>query len=162
MAPYPVIQRGYGGAKFSDLAVFIDRLVRPHRFDAVVIFVGNDISGNKDDKSPAEVLRLIQIIVGKIREHNDAAPIFLIAVTPTSSRFAAWEKIKQLNSAIDGYCQKTDGVHYIDTVDRYLDEAGKPIDSYFVADKLHQNQAGYEVWSEIIKGALRQVLAEPR
>jgi len=162
MAPYPVIQRGYGGAKFSDLAVFIDRLVRPHNFQAAVVFVGNDITGNKDDKSVEEVLRLIKIIIAKIGEHKDSAPIFLIAVTPTSSRFAAWEKIKQLNSAMDDYCQKTPGVHFIDTVDRYLDKQGKPIDSYFVADKLHQNQAGYQVWSEIIKSSLGQVLPEPR
>src|SRR5512139_715640 len=30
MAPYPVIQRGYGGAKLSDFAVYVDRIVYPH------------------------------------------------------------------------------------------------------------------------------------
>ncbi|MCK4683706.1 MAG: hypothetical protein KAT44_02010, partial [Pirellulales bacterium] len=30
MAPYQVVQRGYGGAKYSDLAVFSKRLIHPH------------------------------------------------------------------------------------------------------------------------------------
>ena len=31
MLPYNVIQRGYGGAKLSDFAVYADRIIYPHR-----------------------------------------------------------------------------------------------------------------------------------
>lgn len=36
MSPYPVIQRGYGGAKLSDFGVYADRLLNPHKSRAVV------------------------------------------------------------------------------------------------------------------------------
>ncbi|MEZ6075925.1 MAG: hypothetical protein R3C56_09695 [Pirellulaceae bacterium] len=70
MAPYATIRRGFGGSKFSDVAVYIDRLVKPHQFDAVALFVANDISGSKTDKTPEEVLRLVDITVNKIKEHG--------------------------------------------------------------------------------------------
>ena len=60
MTPRKTINRGYGGAKFTDLAVYIDRIVKPHQFKALVVFVGNDIVGKSDDKSPVEVARLFK------------------------------------------------------------------------------------------------------
>lgn len=43
MASYPVIQRAYGGAPYGDLAYYIDRIIKPNDFDAIVLFAGNDI-----------------------------------------------------------------------------------------------------------------------
>ena len=89
MSPRKTINRGYGGAKFSDLAVYIDRIVSPHAFKAVVVFVGNDIVGQDDDKLPAEVASLFKYIVEQVRTTHATQPIFLLAVTPTPSRFNA-------------------------------------------------------------------------
>ena len=61
MSPYPVIQRGYGGAKLSDFAVYADRIFAPHPCRAIVIFIANDITGSESDKSPKEVAALVQI-----------------------------------------------------------------------------------------------------
>jgi len=58
MAPYSVIQRGYGGAKLSDFAVYADRIFAPHKCSALVMFVANDIYGGDDDKTPEEVKKL--------------------------------------------------------------------------------------------------------
>ena len=55
MAPYHVIQRGYGGAKLSDFAVYARRIFDPHPCKAIVIFVANDITGTEQDKTPEEV-----------------------------------------------------------------------------------------------------------
>ncbi len=158
LAPYSVIQRGYGGAKFSDLAVFADRLLGTHKFDAVAIFVGNDIAGKSDDKSPEEVLRLVKIVVASIHKKNPDAFVFLIAVTPTSSRFAVWDRIKQVNALMASYSQNDKLVHYVDTAEHFLDSSGKPNDKYFLDDNLHLNPQGYQVWAAVIKTALDKVL----
>lgn len=55
MSPYPVIQRGFGGSRLSDLAVYAERIFKPHPCRAIVLFVANDISGSDRDKSPDEV-----------------------------------------------------------------------------------------------------------
>ncbi len=158
MAPWPAIQRGYGGAKFSDLAVFTERIVYPHKFDALVIFVGNDITGGKDDKTVAEVVRLFKHVVSTVRKRFASQPIFLIEITPTPSRFGAWEKIKEANAALRAACQEEPNLHFIATAHEYLGADGQPIESYFVSDRLHQSQSGYALWSKLIKAKLSEVL----
>jgi lysophospholipase L1-like esterase len=161
MAPWPCIRRGYGGARFSDLAVFIERLVNPHQYDALVVFVGNDIAGKDQDKSPQEVLRLVKYIVNQVRIQHAEQPIFLIAITPTGSRFAVWEQIKQVNALLADYCRSDERLHFIETAASYLDETGKPNDALFVEDRLHLNRDGYRLWARLIKAELAKVLPQP-
>lgn len=158
MAPWPTIRRGYGGAKLSDLAVFVERLVNPHQFDALAVFVANDISGSATDKSPAEVLALYQYVVATVRKSNPTQPIYFIGITPSSSRFKVWKQIKQANQLIADYCQTDPNLHYIDTADRYLSADGTPNDALFRDDKLHLNRDGYKLWAEIIKAEFAQSL----
>lgn len=158
LKPWPVIERGYGGAKFSDLAVYADRLVRPHKFDALVIFVGNDVTGGKDDKTPEEVTALFKHVVQAARTTHPDQPIFLIEITPTPSRWKAWPQIKEVNAALKQACEQGKNMHFISTADQYLNADGGPMPELFKEDKLHQNRDGYARWSKIIKEALAKVL----
>ena len=105
IAPYHPIQRGYGGARWSDVAVFAERLIWPHAFQAAVFFVGNDISGGENDRTPAEVAGLFSYVLAKLRKHNEDAPVFYVAVTPTQSRWNAWTQIKAGNTAARAFCE---------------------------------------------------------
>ena len=161
MAPWPAIRRGYGGAKFSDLAVFVDRLVNPHQFDALVIFVGNDISGSEQDKTPEEVLRLFNYVVERVRVGHPKQPIFLIAITPTSSRFHVWPQVQAMHKLVEEYVAKDDSLHFIATAKEFIGADGKPKDELFVKDRLHLNEDGYDLWASIIKKHLEKVLGQP-
>jgi hypothetical protein len=158
MAPYHPIQRGYGGAKWSDVAVFAKRLISPHAFRAVVFFVGNDISGNKTDKTPDEVAGLFAHVLGAVREHNKQAAVFYVAVTPTASRFDAWPAIKAANTAARAFCQTSPNTYFIGTESVFLDDAGEPRPELFVEDALHLNRDGYVRWAAAIKSHLDTVL----
>lgn len=160
MHPWPTIERGYGGARFSDLAVFVDRLVKPHQCDAIVIFVANDIAGKDNDKKPAEVLRLYELTVETIRKTHPSQPIFCLAVTPTSSRFAAWPQIQKLNELIEAYSATDEKLHFLATADTFLDANGQPRDELFVDDLLHLNHDGYKLWAELLKSRFAEVLGE--
>jgi len=158
MAPYHPIQRGYGGAKWSDVAIFAERLILPHTFRAIVFFVGNDISGRDNDKSPAEVAGLFSYVLGKVRDHNKEAPVFYVAVTPTPSRLGAWPRIKAANTAARAVCQRADNAYFIGTESVYLDAKGKPRPQLFREDRLHLNRDGYVRWAAVIKSHLDTVL----
>ena len=158
MAPWTTIRRGYGGAKISDLAVFVERLVNPHEFDALAIFVANDITGAKDDKTPEEVLEIYRYLVATVRKTKPTQPIYFISITPTSARFQVWETSKRANQLIEKYSQSDPSLHYIDTADRYLNSDGTPNDRLFRDDKLHLNRDGYKLWGEIIQAELSQSL----
>lgn len=162
IAPYHPIQRGYGGAKWTDVAVFADRLLTPHKFRAVVFFVGNDISGGNDDRTPVEVAALFAYVLDRVRRHDSESPVFYVAVTPTESRFEAWPKIKAANTAVRKLCNRNENTHFLGTESIFLNAEGKPKPELFVSDKLHLSPAGYAVWAAAIKSHLDTVLNGPK
>ncbi len=160
MAPYHPIQRGYGGARFSDLVVFADELAAAHRYRAVVIYVGNDVTGKEEDPEPAQVAEWFRQVAADARKHQPEAEVFCLAVTPTPKRHAAWAKIQEVNAALQQACEADPKLHFVATAGAYLDAGGEPHADYFKTDKLHQNEAGYHVWSGLIKAALHPVIGE--
>ena len=157
MKPYPVIQRGYGGAHFRDMVFFTDRILADHPLSMVVCFVANDISGSGKDGTPQEVLKLFKYFIKQVRAKHPSIPIMQVAITPTQSRWRLWPQINVVNELIKAYCEKTENLYFINTVPEFLDEHGKPKPQWFVGDQLHLNKKGYEVWNRIIKGEIEKV-----
>ena len=157
MKPYPVIQRGYGGAHFRDMVFFTDRIMSDHQLSMVVCFVANDISGSEQDGTPQEVLKLFKHFIKQVRVKYPTIPIMQIAITPTKSRWSLWPEIDKVNALMKGYCEKTDNLYFIDTVPEFLDEKGQPKTQWFIKDQLHLNEKGYEVWNRIIKREIEKV-----
>ncbi len=161
MVPYPVIQRGYGGARSCDFAVYADRILHPHRPRAIVLFIANDIIGGDLDKTPDEVLHLFDYIVARIRVKLPQTPVFWIAVTPTESRWCVWPEIGEVNRKIREYCAEQDHLYYIATEEQFLNEQGQPRAELFLADRLHLNAEGYRLWTKMIRRELDEVLRVP-
>jgi len=157
MEPYSVIQRGYGGAKLSDFAVYADRIIYPHQCRAIVLFLANDITGSDQDKSTMEVEQLFRYTLNLIRKKYPETPVFWIAVTPTPSRWEAWPRIKEAGRLIEEVCNANKNTYFIRTDFAFLNESGIPKDEFFISDKLHLNEKGYAIWSEIIKKKLNDV-----
>lgn len=158
VAPYPVVQRGFGGSKFSDLAVYAKRIVYPHQFRALVIFEGNDIIGGNSDKSSGKVVKLFKNIVHQVREKYPEKPVFLLGITPTKSRWAVWPKVEQTNHLLKTACGKLHKTYFIDTEASYLNKDGEPRTELFIKDMLHQNHDGYIIWGDLVKRKLDEVL----
>jgi lysophospholipase L1-like esterase len=158
MKPYHAIGRGFGGSRWSDVAVFAERLITPHRFRAAVFFVANDITGGEADKSPDEIVALFQHVRDVVRRHNPDAPVFYIAVTPTERRWEVWPEIRAGNEAVRAYCQRTPQTHFIGTESIYLNAQGRPRSELFINDRLHLNDQGYVRWAAAIKSHLDSVL----
>ncbi len=154
MAPYKIVNRGYGGAKYCDLAIHAPKLIEGLRFRAAMVFVGNDITGKETDKTPEEVVRLSKIVMDTVRKQRPNAPVFLIAVTPSPSRFQHWPKIIKANQALEKLAGNEVNTFFIATQNKYLNEQGEPRSELFVKDMLHQNKGGYAIWSAILKDSL--------
>lgn len=162
MAPYPVIQRGFGGSKLSDFAVYADRIVAPHPCSAIVLFIANDITGGEKDKSPQEVAALFKASLKIIRKSHPLTPVFWISVTPTPARWKAWPSIKEASELIREICEKQKNTYFINTDFAFLGEDGLPKKEYFRSDMLHLNPEGYKVWNDIIKNEMKKVVAFPK
>jgi lysophospholipase L1-like esterase len=159
MAPYPVIHRGFGGSNMTDVLRYADRYIKKHRFGSMVVFVANDIVGNPaSDKTPEQVRDLFRDFILKIRSYNADAPIFIIAITPTNSRWAVWPQIRQANNLLVQLTDEHKGVMFIPTEDLFLGADGKPKSELFVSDQLHMSPAGYALWSKRVRSYVETVL----
>lgn len=158
VAPYPVIQRGYGGARFSDLAYYAQRIVAPHEFRAVVIFVANDVAGSDRDKPPAETAKFFRHVLEVIRAQDADAPVFLVEITPTARRWEVWDKTQATTEALRKVLEADPHGHFIATAEHYLGEDGQPRTELFREDRLHLNRDGYRLWGKLIRGELDRVL----
>lgn len=159
MAPYPTVRRGYGGAKYTDMAVFVDQLISPHDYRAIVMFVGNGVVGKDDDHTPDQIEALTRHIVSVSHQHQPGAPFFLIEITPCEKRFEAWPKIRAVNARLREIALSTPDTYFIPTASHYLNADGTPRPELFVEDKLHLNEDGYKQWASLIRRRLDDVLA---
>ena len=163
MLPYSSVKRGYGGAHYYDLIHFTERLITNHSPKAILIFVANDITGSNDvfktnnDLSTEEVKKLFKYCYKSIRKIHKQVPVFVIETTPTPSRWDVWDKISEANDLINSYCESKLNLHFITTRDKFIDDNGLPIKSFFISDELHLNKKGYKLWSEIIKEKLIEI-----
>ena len=168
MFPYETINRGYGGAHYTDIIHFTKRLVNNHNPKAILIFVANDIKGNNKsdiysknlpDRKPKEVKRLFKLVIHQIRSIHEEIPIFAIETTPTRSRWIAWPEISLANDLIMKYCDSKENLFYVSTRDYFIAKNGLPTEEFFIKDKLHLNKKGYKLWAEIIKNSLKTVVS---
>lgn len=162
---YDVIQRGFGGSKFTDANLFIDKIVTPYIPAAIVVFEGsNDIASGQ---SPEQVYRNYKKFVKLIRKSEreagrDPAPIFFIGITPTESRWEHWPAMNRVNGWVRDYVAKHDHLYYIDTPTPILATAptpgGPPSRDLFINDLLHMNPNGYAIWVQVITPQLEAVV----
>ncbi|MEN8157291.1 MAG: GDSL-type esterase/lipase family protein [Bacteroidota bacterium] len=161
LAPYQVMQRGYGGATMSDFNYYAERIIKPHDFKAILVFVANDITGGEYDRTPVELFLLYKTLVKKTRKRNPDTPLFWIEITPTPSRWSVWPEVAEANRMIREYCSKHPDLHFIPTSESFFDNQGQPDSLFFRQDMLHLNRTGYVLWSDLIVKALKVAGIEP-
>jgi len=154
MAPYPVIQRGFGGSNSPAVLQYIERIAYPHQLDGVVIFIANDITGSPNDLSPTESSENFRKIIKVIREKYKKQPIFIIEITPTGSRWKKWPEIQEDNAKLKAICKQEKKVYFIETAQHFLNEKGEPRNELFRSDLLHLNPEGYKIWSALVKAEI--------
>jgi hypothetical protein len=159
IAPWKPVRRGYGGSKYCDVALYTPQLIRGLKFQAAAVFVANDITGSELDKTPEEIARLAKIVVESIRSERPDAPVLLISITATPSRFKHWPRIEQANRALQRLSDELPGVSFLETQSAYLTPEGQPKPEYFVKDMLHQNADGYRVWGGLVRSKLNEIIA---
>lgn len=162
MAPFDVLNHGFGGSKVVDSTFYLNRLVYPFKPRALVIFTGtNDINGIKgNSKSGEQVFFSVVNLVETYHEMYPKVPIFYITITPTPARWKVWQDADTANQLIIKYAEKNPHLTVIDTTDAFINTNGKPKRSLFINDKLHLNEKGYAIWTSIIKPVLVEKLGK--
>jgi uncharacterized protein YneF (UPF0154 family) len=134
LQPLKVVNRGFGGAKVTDLIYFIDRLFGMQSPSAVVVVIGasdlSALSGNKP-KTQQQLLRLYQQLLEKIKNQVEGRPIYVLANPQKPVEDDFWALIDDFNQSLESIARTDKQIHYIES-------------NQF-------SQQGYVVWSAVLK-----------
>ena len=144
-----VINRGFGGSELSDAAHFADRIVIPYKPKLIVVYAGgNDIHFGK---TPETVLADFKTFVDKVHKALPSTRIAWISIAPNPARWSEVEKVRAANAAVAAFARRQGKVEYIDVFSHMLGADGLPRPEIFSADRLHMNERGYALWTQIVK-----------
>lgn len=148
------INRGFGGSHMADSTYYAERIAIPYKPRVIVVYAGdNDIAGGK---SPQRVLSDYQAFVKKIHAALPQTKIVYIAIKPSIARWSLVDKMRAANALIRKETESDERLSFIDIDTPMLGGDGKPRPELFVKDGLHLSDAGYKIWS----GLVRPYLAE--
>jgi lysophospholipase L1-like esterase len=144
----PVLNRGFGGSHISDVVHFADRIVIKYKPKQIYLSAGgNDLHSGR---TPEEVLASFEAFVAKVREQLPKTKLAFISIPPSPARWSEVDQVKAANSLISAACAKN-GADFIDTFTLLLGADAQPRPELYVEDKLHFNEAGYDIITSAIK-----------
>lgn len=149
---YTVINRGIDSFQFADILRYYDRIVAPYEPRLIVLHVGgNDVNNGK---TPEQILADFKTFVGRVRAKHPAVPIAFTSVTPSPGRWNQAEARKRTNALLKDYVGTQKNLHFVDLWDAMLTADGKPREDIWVEDRIHPNQAGYQIRVRIMRPLL--------
>ncbi len=148
----PVINRGFGGSTVADVVRYVDRIVLKYKPRAIVFYSGdNDIAGGK---TPEQVAADFTALLKAIRAAKPTVPVIFLPTKPSIQRWSLVEKMRDSNRRIKTLGDSDPNLIYADTSTPMLGDDGKPRAELFQADGLHLSDAGYKLWTSIVKPLL--------
>jgi len=101
-----------------------------------------------------------EAFVGLVHEHLPEAKIVFISIKPSLVRFFLWEKMREANRSSKRSVDSTP-VSTMSTWRRRCSERRVSAGGAFPARRLHLNDSGYHLWSDIVSRVIEQALTPP-
>ncbi|MDZ7897309.1 MAG: GDSL-type esterase/lipase family protein [Arcicella sp.] len=153
---FSVINRGFGGSQMSDLNYYFDRIVLKYKPKIILVYEGdNDLNAGEN---PDSVIREFKGFVQMVKVKLPNTKIAFCSIRPSLARTAILDKQKSVNQAITKFSKKKKNVYFIDIQKDFYLPNGQLMQNIFVADKLHLNQKGYEIWAKATRKFLNKKL----
>lgn len=153
---YPIINRGFGGASLLDLIYYVDETIIRYQPSQVFIYCGENDMADVDTVSPATVLErfktLHKILVDKLPKKTI---VVFISIKPSILRWHLESKFVEANKLIQTYIGTQKLAQFLDIHNSMLDQNGVVLNDIFIADKLHMNAKGYQIWQKIFAPVLK-------
>lgn len=145
---FKVINRGFGGSGLLDLVHFASRIITNYNPSKVFIYSGeNDLGEGATAMQTAEMFKKV---FETIRKLSPNLPILFISIKPSYSRLHQFQIQNEANQLIKTYIKTQKKAEFVNVVNLMLVE-GKPDSTLFIADKLHMNAKGYQIWTKKLK-----------
>ena len=146
----PVINRGFGGSTLVDLVRYADDIIFPYAPKQIVIYCGENDLASGDLVSPEIVIGRFKNLFSLIRSGLPDVRITYVSMKPSPSRWNLAEKFVKANQGIQEFLKSMPNTGFVDVWDLMLDKNQLPDSSLFLADMLHMNSEGYQIWQKAI------------
>ena len=144
-----VVNTGFGGSQLSDVREHFERVILKYQPRQVLLYCGgNDLNAKK---SIAEVVGDLKAVVERIHRELPKTQVTYVSIALNPARWTQRGQILQANAAIKKFMAEDRRRAYVDITAVMLDADGEPKPDIFVADKLHMNRKGYELWIPVIR-----------
>ncbi len=154
LSEYPTINRGFGGSQMSDVNYYFDRIVSKYKPKMILVYEGdNDLAAGE---SPEIVFDDFKIFAEKVKTQLPDSKVGYCSIRPSIARTNLRAKQVQANQLIKDFCKKNEGFYFIDIYKEYFLPNGDLMPDVFVADKLHLNKKGYEIWTKATRKFLKK------
>lgn len=164
-AEFQAVNRGFGGSTIPDILIAYDRLILPHKPARIVFFCGGNDLARKTE--PDEVYGDFKKFLAKLWKDLPECEVYFVSSSKAPVRKPFWDNATVFNTKVRNLAEKTIGLYYIDTESLMKDDKGETRENLYLADRLHMNRDGQQVWIPVIKKALQegkekqQYLADP-
>ena len=112
------------------------------------IIVNIGINNVDDDaENGMKCFRNVKDVVDDYLEYFPETNVYYMSITRCTGTFAnKWSDHSMSNMMMKKYCEETDRLTYLDVMELYGDDYAN-----YLSDGLHPNQAGYDLFEQIIK-----------
>jgi lysophospholipase L1-like esterase len=128
----------------------------------IVLLAGTNNVGKepRDEQTIAEIVRGIKGIIDLCRDKAPGATILLTAIFPRNDNMAVMPTINRINERL---ALLADGRHvrFVSINDRLADSNGTLVEGVMNDDRLHPTIKGYQVWADVLKPILLELLGRP-
>lgn len=149
-----IVNRGFGGSQTTDLLYYVDEVILTLTPSKIFIYEGdNDLASGK---SSAQILKTTDSLLQKIRAKIPATvPLYFISPKPSVARWSLKDAYLEHSRNLKAWAAKQENVFYVDGWSNLVDKKGNVRKDIFLADNLHLNKKGYDLWAKGMKKYLR-------
>jgi lysophospholipase L1-like esterase len=147
---YPIINRGFGGSTLPDVIRYAGEIIFPYHPRQIVIYCGDNDLASSDSVTAMMVFNRFVRLYDLIRARLKDVDIVYVSIKPSPSRTRLMPRMEEANDMIGDFMAKHSHAVFVDVYHSMLGPTGQPIDSLFLADKLHMNEKGYKIWQQIL------------
>ncbi len=152
MAPLPVFNRAFGGARTWEVLHYMDQIVLPYRPRIIVYYTGsNDVSAGEP---AAAITGRVMEFVDKVHRALPETLVYFVAINRSPEKRARWSIVDRVNADMEAQAMATPHLGYIDLNPALFGSDGEPRLELYRPDQLHFLPPAYDLFAGIIKPVL--------
>lgn len=149
------VNLGFGGSTLAACTWFFSQLTDGYQPERIVFYAGdNDLA---DGRRPQEVFIFFQQLTERVKHKFGSIPCYFISLKPSVARWGLREEFKYTNELISAeIANNHPNWKWVDIFTPMLNAGGTPNADYFIADGLHLNKTGYQLWKITLQNVMNK------